>query len=543
MAFDGVFLHQIVKQLQVLKGGKISKIYQISDTEILFVIKNYHMYNLMISAHSSYNRIHLTNKSYPTRSLPSNFIMLLRKYLEGGVINAITQKDLDRYLCIEISSRNDIGDKINLQLYVELMGKYANIILVNQNKIIDALKHIPPFENTIRTIQPSAVFKPTAPQKDKVNPFEITSITNDENLFTSLMGFSPLLSEEVRYRLTKQSYQEIMAEIQQSNSIFICEKGEEEFFHCIPLTHISNNHKELEICAGLDHIYYHKEEKERIRHITGDLFKFIRKEIKKISNKIDRLNQQKDEALDCDKYRYWGDIIFANLDQIKKGQSKALLKDFDDNDVVIELDNKLDGKGNGKKYFTKYHKLSVGLKYIDEQLEIAKDNLAYFQQLESQLQMADFASAKEIKTELQNLGFLSVKNNKDKIKKSLEPNYKTFKLNDKIIYVGTNNIQNDYITFKKANRFDYWFHVKDASGCHLVINSDTLNEQEIRLCAMLAAYYSKLAKSSSVAVNYTLIKNLKKIPGNKLGKVIIKEYKTIYIDVDEKQLLETFAIE
>ena len=139
MAFDGIFLQQTVKQLQKAVGERIVKIYQISDTEVLFMLKGYYSLQLMVSTHSSYNRIHFTDKKYPTRAIPSNFIMLLRKYLEGGIITSLQQAGLDRYLIIKVNNRNDIGDKIQLELYVELMGKYANIILVHEGKIIDAL--------------------------------------------------------------------------------------------------------------------------------------------------------------------------------------------------------------------------------------------------------------------------------------------------------------------------------------------------------------------------------------------------------------------
>ena len=533
MAFDGIFLHQIVKQLDSIKGGKITRIYQISDTEVLFVLKGYANCQLMISAHSSYNRIHLTDRDYPTRQTPSNFIMLLRKYLEGGVITSIQQVSLDRYLIIEVSSRNDIGDRINLQLYVELMGKYANIILVNQGRIIDALKHIPPFENTIRTIQPGAVFKPTDPQVGKLNPFEIDEVDESENLFEHLIGFSPLLSDEFVYRMNRhQSYKSIIEEILASDSVYISEVNGEQYFHCIPLTHLSDKWQKYEICQGLDYLYYSKEEKERIRQITGDLFKFTRKEISKFTNKIDKLNQSLAEASDCDKYRYYGEIVYANLDKITKGMKSVVLTDFDGNNVTIALDNKLDGKGNGKKFFTRYRKLSTGKKYINEQLQIAQNNLEYFNAIQEQLMIADFSTAEEIKTELVNNGYLKNRQPKKKSKKSLEPNYTKIEFNGKMIYVGKNNIQNDFVTFKIANRMDYWFHVKDASGSHVVINSDQPNEAEIRFCAMLAAYYSKYRQSSSIPVNYTQVKQLKKIPESKLGKVSMKEYKTIYIDID-----------
>lgn len=536
MAFDGVFLHQVIKQLQPLVGKRINKIYLISDTEILFIIKGYQSFQLIISAHSSYNRIHLTDRTYPTRLSPSNFIILLRKYTEGGIIKSITQAGLDRYLIIEVDSRDDIGDKITTQIYVELMGKYANVILVKDNRIIDALKHIPPFENTIRTIQPGAQFTVTAPQNYKLNPFEISTVNIEDNLSKKLIGFSPLLAQEVSYRLQSQNYSQIIQEIKDSNSLYLTIINNEEYFHCIALTHLSDQHQCFEICQGLDYLYFTKEEKERIRQITGDLFKFTRKEISKLTKKIDNLLSSLEEALDCDKYRHYGDLIFANLDKINKGMKSVTLNDFEGNSVTIPLDERLDGKGNGKKHFTKYRKLSTGQKYINQQIDIAKENLEYFQLIQQQLEHADFNSAGEIRQELENHGYLKAKTRKQKSKKPVEPNYTKLQYKDKTILIGKNNIQNEFITFKKSSRFDYWFHVRDGSGAHITINTSTPSEDEIRFCAMLAAYFSKNWQSSSIPVNYTLVKNLKKIPNSKIGKLILKEYKTIYIDIDEEKI-------
>ncbi len=536
MAFDGVFLHQVVKQLQPLIGKRINKIYLISDTEILFIIKGYQSFQLIISAHSVYNRIHLTDRSYPTRLSPSNFIILLRKYAEGGIIRSITQAGLDRYLTIEVNSKDKIGDKMNVEIYVELMGKYANVILVKDNKIIDALKHIPPFENTIRTIQPGARFIVTAPQKNKLNPFEIDDVDIEDNLTKKLVGFSPLLSNEVSYRMQSQSYHQIMQEIKESTSLYLTTINEEEYFHCIALTHLSDEHQRFDICEGLDYLYFKKEERERIRQITGDVFKFTRREINKLTKKIDNLLISLEEALDCDKYRHYGDLIFANLDKIKKGMKSVTLADFENNLITIPLDEKLDGKGNGKKHFNKYRKLSTGQKYINEQIELTRENLEYFQLIQQQLERADFNTAAEIRQELENNNYLKPKTRRQRTKKPVEPNYTRLQYKDKIILIGKNNIQNEFITFKKSNRFDYWFHVRDGSGAHVIINTANPNEDEIRFCAMLAAYFSKNRHSSSIPVNYTLIKNLKKIPNSKIGKLILKEYKTIYIDVDEEKI-------
>lgn len=534
MAFDGVFLSQITKQLDVIINGKINRIHQISDTEILFNIKAKERCQLMISLHSSYNRIHLTNREYPSRNEASNFIMVLRKYLEGGVITSIHQPNYDRYLVINISSRNSLGDKVDYQLYVELMGKYANLILVYQDKIIDALKRIPPFENNKRIIVPSAVFKVTDPQLDKINPDDVEKLDRYDNLFETISGFSPLISNEFYYRINNNvSFQDVFNEVKKSNKMYIYFINDEVYFHCIELKHLNSKPIVMDIFEGLDYLYFTKEEHERIRQITGDLFKFTRREIKKYQQKIDRLNMAMQEALDCDKYRLYGDLLFANQNINTKGVSSVELTDFMGNRVVVPVDGKLDAKANGRKAFVKYKKQTTSINYIQQQLDLTQNNLDYFNMIQSQLETADFASATEIRTELENYGFLTKKkDNRNKSKKSQEPHFQTIFYNDSIIMIGKNNIQNDFITFKKARKEDTWFHCKENHGAHVVINKKDLNEQEIRLCAMLAAYYSPNKDSGSIPVNYTAIKNLKKIPGNKLGKVIMNEYKTIYIDID-----------
>ena len=542
MAFDGIFLRQVVKQLEPIKGSRINKIYLISDTEVLFILKGQEKYQLMISCHSSYNRIHLTERAYPTRNNPSNFIMLLRKYLEGGTITNIVQAGVDRYLTITVSNRNEIGDRINLELYVELMGKYANLILVYDGKIIDALKRIPPFENTRRIIQPGVTFKLTESQDNKIDPFTITSVNDSENLFNTLTGFSPLLSKEFTYRMRSgEKYSDIMKEIDSSSEIYIYHDKDEDIFHCLPLKHLNKEAEVMEICAGLDYIYYAREERERIRQQTGDLFKYTRREIKKYETKIERLNAALEEALNCDIWRQYGDALYANMDKVEKGMTSVTVADWDNNILTIPLDPKLDVKGNARKCFQKYRKGATGQAYIEEQLNQAKENLNYFTVLQQQLEQCDFQTATEIRQELENNGFMKPSRQVRKQKKNSEPHYLKIPFNEKFIYVGRNNVQNEYLTFHKAGRVDTWFHVKDMHGAHVVITTSHPNEEEIRLCAQLAAYYSKTRESSSIPVNYTLVKNLKKIPGSKTGMVSMKEYNTIYIDINEKMLKELIS--
>lgn len=540
MALDGILLNKIIPSIQELCPCKINKIYRISNTEILFHLRtNEGKKTLMISCHPLYNRINLTNKDYPTPEEPSNFVMLLRKHIEGAMIVDVKQGELDRWCAFTLSKRNTLGDKVTLTMYVELMGKYANVILVDENqRVIDALKRIPPFENNRRTIHPGALFNIVEPQLDKQNPFENPIIDRNISLTNQLAGFSPLLSKEVEYRLSNnQSFEDVINFIKSSNSLYITYKNDEAFFHCIPLSHIGES-IEYPINEGIDILYYHKEEKDRIKQLAGDIYKVVKRELKHNKAKLPKLLDSLNEAKNNDKYRVYGELLYAYNINDTKGSSFIELNSFEDDSIIkIPLDPKLDGKANAKKAFQKYEKLKKGAVHLEKQIQLTQDEIDYFEGINQQLEIINFEDAKEIVQELTQGGYLKankVKTHKKK-KQNDYPKITVINYNENIkIYVGKNNIQNDTLTFKLAKKRYYWFHTKDFHGAHVVVDTNDLNEDLIRTAANIAAYYSKGRYSSSVPVNYCQIKDIKKIPGAKLGKAQLTTYKTIYIDPNEK---------
>ncbi len=546
MALDGIILSKINSELQNYLPFKLNKIYDISSNEILLQCRsNRSKLSLIISCHSIYNRINITTNTYPTPLTPSQFVMVLRKYTESGLVVSIEQYDYDRYLKLEIQIRNEIGDKVTRFLYIELMGKYANIILVNEeNKIVDALKRIPPFENSSRTILPSAIFK-QAKVQEKQNPYENPVIDFEQNLTSQLQGFSPLLTKEFEYRLANgEQYKDIIELMKNSNNLYVHDSLKDDSYHVLPLTHLKSKYKNYPINQALDIIYFSKEEKDRIRQTTGDLFKLVKREIKHLTQKLPKLTESYNQALDCEKWQEYGDYLNAYSYQINKGDTNITFERFDmDGDITIPLDSKLDGKGNAKLCFKKYNKGKKGQIHLLQQIEICKEELEYFNALFMQLEIANFNDAIEIRDDLVKNNYLKAKQTKNKKpKKIVAPNITTLKIDDYEITFGKNNIQNDYITFKYAKKDYTWFHAKDFHGSHLVINSSDLNEKIIRIAANIAAYYSTGKMSSSVPVNYCKVSQLKKIPASKLGLVQLTSYKTIYIDPD-KDLIEDLLSE
>ena len=407
------------------------------------------------------------------------------------------------------------------------MGKYANIILVNDNNIIiDALKKIYPYENSKRTIVPTAKYiKPES--QNKIDPFTISNI-NTDNLYQELQGVSPLLSKEILYRLQTNTYRDIINDISNSNNIYITNNE----FHIIPLLHLNMEYTKYDLNEGLDHIYYDLEEKNRIKEITNNISKFVSRNIKQLNNKLIKLNDSLCDANKALIYKDYADLIYTyhanNLNRL----DSITIVDFDNNSRVIPLDNKYSVKVNAKKYYTKYQKLNRSKHHLTNQINICESEIEYFTSLSEQLELCNYNDAKEIKEELIMNRYLQDPKVIKHKKKQQPLNITRVEYKGQTIYYGKNNLQNDYITHKLALKDYMWFHAQDYHGSHLVIDNNDLDEDTIRLCAHLASYYSKGRFSSSVGVNYTLVRNLKKIPGSKIGLVSLKTYKTIYIDPD-----------
>lgn len=537
MAYDGIMMSRVVEQLNTqLERGRINKIYQISQYELLIHIRSQSQNKkLLISIHPMYARVQLTSLSYPTPQTPNALTMLLRKHLEGAYLESIQQIQLDRIIDMTFVGTNELKDVVKYHIYIEIMGKHSNVMITYENnKIIDCLKRVSLALNSQRILQPGATYQ-YPPMIDKLNPF-LSDYQNTDQLTKLYQGFSPELSREIIYRIDHgDSFQNIMNEIKQSHSLYLHKDDTKEYFHVIELKHLQCPYQIYDLFDGLDKHYDLIDQKDRIKQQTSDLARYIQNEYQKNVLKLNKLEKTLFDSQNSDEYRIKGDLLFANLHLIQKGQKEIIVDNYyDGTKMTIELDERYDGKTNAKKYYNKYQKAKNSLHYINEQIELTKEEINYFDSLITLMDNASYYDALEIKEELENLGYLKKKKTKNIQKKKNKFHIETYLTKDHItIYVGKNNLQNDYLTFKMASRFDTWFHVKDMPGSHVVVHSENLDEYTIRLASKMAAYFSKGKHSSSVPVNYTQIRTLKKPHNSKPGKVILDHYQTIYIDPDD----------
>lgn len=518
MNLDGLLIGKYTIELNKILPAKINKISQISDNEFLFQIRSKGKNEqLFISVQSKSYRFHISNLKYNTSFEPSSFLMILRKYLTQSILFGIEQLNGDRVVCLKFQALNNLKDKVTYYLYLEFFGKYTNIILVNQdNKIIDCLKKTSLTNN--RILFPQAAYTQSF-NHEKKNLFKDQSSKLEE-----YNGISKLIAD------LNLSSKEIYSKLMNSNKIYYYPSLEK--FHLIPFS--DTQCLEYDLFEAMDKIYFQDENRKRINEISGNISHFVKKELEKSNKKLVKLNSSLKEAQDLDKYKRCADLLYAYHFQLKDYIKVAELTDFDGNNIKIELDSKYTIKENAKRYYKKYTKAKTALHMIAEQIEKTKKSIHYFNEISDQLEFIQLEDALEIAEELNLNSKKQIKSNRKK-----QPNFLILEIDNVIIYVGKNNIQNDYITNKISKKHYLWFHVKDFHGSHVVVNQSEVSEEILRLCASLAAYYSKARYSSSIPVNYCLLKQLKATRGNALGMVFLGNYKTIYIDINEKELIET----
>ena len=568
MALDGIYLYNLINELKdSLINSRIDKINQPEKDEIIINVRGKENKKLLISSSSKYPRLHFTTISKNNPLQPPVFCMVLRKYLTGGRIIDIYQQSTDRIVSIDIANKDEMGFDSVYTLVVEIMARHSNISLVRKrdNKIMESIKHITANKNSFRVLYPgvSYVFPPAS---EKLNPFdfskedlkiELSKNNNelDEKIFSKLLtGVGKNLSLEM-YSLFKSQFgasyvfddicnyfNNIFKDIQ--NIIFYKNEKIIDFYfkdlsilnHCTK--EVYDNSSEL-----LDAFFANKDKQDRLHAKSADIQRLVNTNIDRCLKKIKVLEKTLEECDKKEEFKIKGELLTSYIYSIKKGDKSVDLLNYyseDEEYLTILLDENKTPSENIQFYFKKYNKLKKAEESALEQLAINEDELKYLNSVSSSIQVADnYEDIDAIKNELIETGYIRFRRNNNGKKKEKQSKPYHYVSSDGIdIYVGKNNIQNDYLTLKFADKNDTWLHTKDIPGSHVIVKSSNIPDKTLEEAANLAVFYSKGKGGTKIPVDYTLVKNVKKPSGSKPGMVIYSTNKTVYMDSPKEINLE-----
>lgn len=570
MALDGIFLYSLANDLQKsILNSKIDKINQPEKDEIILTMrKDRSNIKLLISASPRFARIHLTNSVKPNPIKAPMYLMVLRKYILGGRIISLTQKDNDRILIIEIENRDELGFDSVYSLIVEIMGRHSNITLVRNrdNKVMESIKHITPDINSFRVLYPGVnyVYPPTS---TKLSPISATyeelssyisknSIIFDANFYSNCFtGISKLLSSELYYNTIESNNSPTRQEIYEnfkkftdnlykniSYNIYTNKMGILKDFYCLKLNTLEEEFLHLpydDPNTLMDAFYEKKDKQDRLQNKSIDLQKLINTNIERCNKKTRILKETLSECDEKDSLRIKGDLLTSYIYTIKKGDKECTLLNFyneeEEEYLKIALNETKTPSENVQYYYKKYNKLKTSEEYAKVQLEKNLQEIEYLNSVLTNILNADnYIEIEEIKNELIETGYVRYRKNSKNSKKQKASKPLHFVSSDGIdIYVGKNNLQNDDLSLKFANKNHLWLHAKDIPGSHVIVCAFEVPDKTLEEAAIIAGFYSKGKESSKIPVDYTKVKELKKPNGSKPGMVIYHTNKTVMINPND----------
>lgn len=544
MSFDGFFLHHLTNELQEqIEKGRIQKVNQPFDHELVLTIRNNRRnYKLLLSAHPVFGRIQTTEANFQNPQNPNTFTMIMRKYLQGAVIETIQQIENDRILEIIVSNKNEIGDHIKATLVVEIMGKHSNIILIdkNEHKIIESIKHVGFSQNSYRTILPGSTY--IAPPKTKaINPFDISDQTLFELLQTN--DLSPKNLQQLFQGLGRDTALELSHCLKDNKLNDFRQFFSREYYPSLTeksfsAVQFSSSHETFQSLGQLlDYYYQEKAEKDRIAQQASDLIHRVQSELEK---NIKKLAKQQDELLaaeNAEEFRQKGELLTTYLSMVPNNQDVVVLDNYYTNQTIeISLDRALTPNQNAQRYFKKYQKLKEAVKHLKGIISDTENTITYLESVETSLNHASMEDINDIREELVETVFIKRRAH-DKQHKRKKPEQYLASDGKTIILVGRNNLQNDELTFKIARKGELWFHAKDIPGSHVLIRDNLNPSDEVKTdAAELAAYYSKARLSNLVQVDMIEAKKLNKPSGTKPGFVTYTGQKTLRVTPTQEKI-------
>lgn len=577
MALDGVFLSFLTRELnEALEGGRVDKVHEPEKDEIDIVFRlRSGSAKLLLSSNPNSPRIHLTDTNKENPMSPPMFCMLLRKHLTGAKFAGVRQPGFERIVFVDFLARNELGDEVLRTIAVEIMGRYSNIILIDENgRIIDAVKHVDITMSRERQVLPGLQYE-LPPKQDKLSLSEtpadaiVAKIRQGKDcelqkaIISTVQGVSPIVCRELSLlacgdatarvaSLSGDDFKRLSSVLETLRGNIAARNGtpvlvadpatrKPKDFSFMPIKQygdavLTSEYKTFS--ELLDAFYTERDLMERMSQRSRDILNVITAAQARITRKLANQRTELERSRGREKLRICGDLVSANLYRLKKGMTSCRVVNFyeeDEPEVTVELDPTLTPSQNAQKYYNEYRKLSAAEKYLKEQIAAGEEELAYLETVLDELSRVQAESGlAEIRQELADEGYIKRRSvNGSKHMKESAP--MRFCSDDGFeILVGRNNRQNDRLTLKTAAKNDVWLHTKNIPGAHVIIvtNGRTVPESTLTQAAVIAAYYSKAKDSSQVPVDYTLARYVKKPNGAKPGRVIYENFKTAFVNPD-----------
>lgn len=581
MALDGAYIRFLVNELNnTLSGARVEKVYQPEKDEITLQLHTQEGgVRLLFSASPNNPRFCITSSKKENPQSPPMFCMLLRKHLIGSKVASFTQEGMERIVRVDFDCLDELSEPCRRTLICEIMGRHSNLIFTDENgRIIDSIKHIGFAVSTVRQVQPGMQYK-IPPSQDKIDILKadtetikrvikavaFSETTLEKAVLGSFTGLSPSFCREAAYigagdvtakgatllEAEREKFEFILngmlqdvVELNGKPYIIKTPSGEYTEFSHISLKQYGQDFTSILIDSfseAVDEFYRGRDASVRKNQRGADTEKLVNNALEKLSRKLNMLIDELNESKDREKYRIYADLINANLHKIEKGINRVNLENFYDESgstIEIPLDVRLSPAQNAQKYYKEYAKKKTAEQKLITQIEQANAEIAYLNEVLSSLSIAENEKElSEIREELSQTGYIKrriLQKNRKKVPPSQPLSF--LSSNGFKITAGKNNFQNDRITVKDSAKTDLWFHVKDLAGSHVVIKTDGVEvpDKTILEAATIAATFSKAALSGKTAVDYTIIKNVKKPSGAKPGMVTYDNYNTVYVAPDKE---------
>lgn len=590
MPLDAVTLRAVLGELDGgLAGGRIEKVYQPDREEIVLAIRGrVGAKRLLISVAAAAPRIHFIEKSIENPAAPPMFCMLLRKHIQGAKIVSVTQPALERMAVIELDTADEMGVPCKKYLNIELMGKYSNLILQGEDgRVIDALHRVDGDISGKRQVLPGLFYRMPPAQEGKLDPLEISgaglaaalSSENSERgldkwLLGHFIGLSPLLCRELACRAVGETdkpvcrldagEREAVGRVFADFTEFVREgKGQPYLltrreegtvfdFSCFPITQYGDLMRvtaEASFSALLSAYYEKKSRAERMNRRAADLIRTVTTARDRARRKLSAQRQELLDTANRERHKRMGDLITANLYQLKKGMNRVKVVDYFDEacpETEIELDVRLTPQQNAQRYYKLYNKAKTAEAVLTVQVEQGERDVDYLESVLASIGEAECEQdLSQLREELRQTGVLSNKQAKNQRAKPVRARPYEYRTSDGFaVFAGKNNLQNDLLTMKTAFKSDIWFHTQKIHGSHVILVADGREptDEAMTEAAMIAAYHSKARTSSLVPVDYTPVRYVKKPAGAKPGFVIYHVYQTAYVTPDAARV-EAMRIE